>query len=158
MAIETNAKRIVKVMKGETEIWADPTVEWLPCTTFKGDGSQHTATESIVLMHDNGNGTAILAGSVFLGNCKSGTLTVVKPPTGFKFTSVPNNFYVDDFRNMASQANVAVSNGNIVYKGDRDSYGSTSKTILHFGYPLPNISSSNDTTTAPASQLKISKV
>ncbi len=159
MVIETNAKRIVKVMKGETEVWSDPAVEWLPCTTFKGDGSQHTATESIVLMHDNGDGTAILAGSVFLGNCKSGNLTVVKPPSGYSFTAKPSPYFVKDFAGLANITGVSVLNGNIIYNGNiNDSYDAKNNTIILFGYPVPNTLEQSLKTTNAATKINISKI
>lgn len=84
MAIETNAKRVVKIMKGDTQVWTD-TNNWVALKTGPG-------VTGTVLFRDKGDGTAELVGSVQVQGI---VLTLILyPPVGYQFTSVNWNGFL----------------------------------------------------------------
>lgn len=77
MSLQTNAKPVLKIYKGETEIWSD-TNYWTPCQLGTG-------ITGMVLFKNNGNGTASLIGSIQSPDDTNRLL--VYPPTGYQFVS-----------------------------------------------------------------------
>ncbi len=110
MPVETNAKRIVRIMKGDTQVWSD-TDTWTLLRLSSG-------FTGAVLFKDNGDGTAQLSGSF----CGTGTCTIY-PPTGYAFTAThwtaPTAFIKDTYNSnvlinpASADAVVKIVSGNL---------------------------------------------
>lgn len=119
MAIETNAKRIVRVMKGDTQVWSD-TDTWVQLKLGAG-------VTGNVLFKANGDGTGSLCGEAYVSNPEC---LMVYPPDGYVFKAIhwtlPRQFQSDGTDNggqdmmydpVSMNTTINVTNGNLYIKG-----------------------------------------
>lgn len=77
---EYNAKRIIKIYKGDTQVWED-TDTWVQLKLGTG-------VTGCVLFKSNGDGTAQLAGAINITGFTQMNFLAVYPPEGYQFTSI----------------------------------------------------------------------
>lgn len=130
MSVETNAKRIIKIMQGDTQVWED-TDTWVQLRLGVG-------VTGNVLFKNNGDGTGSLCGEVYV---PTDDRLMVYPPNGYVFKAIhwkqPLLFQSNGFDNgsenimygpESGNTVIKVINGNLFIKGFKSSAGVISFT------------------------------